>query len=210
MPIHYHYISEKKNLYRDLSFRGIAILIVAFSSLMIAPAVSYSQSNSTDEADYLSLGITEVELSSEDGSQWIEIYNPTNRTVSAGGIIIRPSDSEFPNYMISSANFMPGEYRVIELWDKQTREELDGGFVTNNSTITLWISNQEVDRTPPLTDNLEDSRTWQLDGDKWVFEEETPTRAIPEFSGLIMFLILLPIIFGIYFTNKMKTSNSSI
>lgn len=120
--------------------------------------------------------ITEVELSSANGTQWIEIHNPTATSFSTP-LLINQSNTD-KSILYSSVQFKPDEYNIIQIWN-----EKDGpGFQVEDAVLHVFVSDTvEVDATPPLTDNLRDSRTWQLNGTEWVFAEATPTRTIPEF-----------------------------
>lgn len=183
-----------------LSLLGFAILILTLSSLTIAPIASYSQTNS--EADYESLIITEVELSSTNGTQWIELYNPTATSFSTP-LLINQSNSD-KAMLFSSVMFQSNEYNVIQIWNGEDGE----GFQTEDGILHVFVSDTvEIDRTPPLSDNLMDSRTWQLNGTEWVFAEATPTRAIPEFSGFIfaMLALSIPIALTLYLKQIKKT-----
>jgi hypothetical protein len=133
--------------------------------------------------------ITEVELdppASGKLGQWIEILNPTNNTISAGGLRIVQPECPHPSFFLTSIELQPSEYRVIEVWEK---EYLGEGFPKENTTLSLWV-NKELFRTEALTDTFADSRTWQFDGAQWVFTEETPSKAIPEFPIILMALVL--------------------
>jgi len=70
-----------------------------------------------------------------------------------------------------------------------------------NQTISIydtWTGTPLYwDKTPPLTDTFSDSRTWQRNGtDYWVFEEQTPMRAIPEFSNTIIIFVTASAVIG--------------
>lgn len=141
--------------------------------------------------------ITEVELSSPDmegkRTVWIEIHNPINQTFHAT-ISIRPSGEEYPQYVADSVRFDSGEYIVLEIWDSSISEE----YPNENVELILYTVGDEVDRTPPLTDTLRDSQTWQLNGTEWGFEEATPMRAIPEFGAIAGVVIAIGMIAAIF------------
>ncbi|HEX7032911.1 MAG TPA: sialidase family protein [Nitrososphaera sp.] len=125
--------------------------------------------------------ITEVELSSANGTQWIEVYNPTDQGISIGAILINASaDKDFrvqydgSNY--SYAILPPKQYRIIAINDmaifnwSSTKQQM-AIYDTWTNPFTFW------DMTPELTDNERDRRTWQLvNGTGWVFVEATPER----------------------------------
>ena len=145
------------------------------------------------------LVITEVELSSADteGNRtvWVEIHNPTDQAFQSD-LMIRPLGGEYPDYTADSTNFNAGEYVVFELWNSSLPEE----FPNEGVALVLFSDGEEVDGTPSLTDASSDSRTWQLNGTKWEFAEETPTRVIPDFGPIATVVIAIGIVGSIFAT----------
>ncbi len=171
----------------------VLVLLANSAILMGMPMASYAQTDAS-EPNYAILKITEVELSSENGTQWIELNNPTNTSFSTP-LLINQSNTD-KSILYSSVQFQPDEYKVIQIWN----EEDGPGFQKENAVLHVFVSDTvEVDRTPRLTDNLSDSRTWQLNGTEWIFAEATPTRAIPEFSIMLPIVALsIPIAMTLY------------
>lgn len=131
--------------------------------------------------------ITEVELSSANGTQWIEVYNPTDREISLATMYVNSSDGKELQVLGGLGGLSPRHYKLVEL------QSADNSLWSNiNNTITIYPYdpnakvegvqvNPSWDRTPVLTDIHRDSKTWQLNGTKWEFIQETPMRTIPEF-----------------------------
>src|SRR5690606_21971730 len=81
----------------ELNFALTVILIVLVllansAILMGMPMASYAQTDAS-EPNYAILKITEVELSSENGTQWIELNNPTNTSFSTP-LLINQSNTD--------------------------------------------------------------------------------------------------------------------
>jgi len=134
------------------------------------------------------LVITEVELDSVNGSQWIEVYNPTDHQISTGAMLINGSNGapslQFDGSSYSYSYVKPNQYQVITL-DKSPP------WLDVNQTIAIYDTwtGQAVfwDKTPALTDTFNDTKTWQLADSstgKWAFAKETPMREVPEFGPL--------------------------
>ncbi|HEX7033719.1 MAG TPA: hypothetical protein VF172_12035 [Nitrososphaera sp.] len=146
-------------------------LLINMAPLQAAAQVGGSMSNAT--VSTTEIRITEVELSSPDGSQWFEVYNPTDEAFSTP-ILVNQSNSEF-HALFTSVTFQPREYKVIEFRDASSIANGEG-FSIENSELHIFASDSlEIDRTPRLSDTFADTRTWQLDrsDNKWVFAEST-------------------------------------
>lgn len=167
------------------------------SSVLVVPEFHYESSK------YLK--ITEVELDplpTDELGQWIEVHNPTNDIISSSIAVVQ-QDQEFPQFVTTFTSIEPDEYIVFEIWSKGAPK--DEGFLVENSVLILLGDGNEMDRTPPLTDTFSDSRTWQLNGTDWVFAEETPMRAIPEFPYFISFIFLVSMVATLLFTKTKKS-----
>lgn len=55
-----------------------------------------------------------------EGGQWIEIYNPTNHTVSFDIIVIMQQGKEFPQFSTPLNNIKSHEYKTFEIWPKDS------------------------------------------------------------------------------------------
>lgn len=121
--------------------------------------------------------ITEVELdpSEQDNiGQWIEVYNPTNSSISTTLGVSQP-ECNFPSFFLTSIELKSNEYMVIEIWGKDFGEP---GFPKKDTSLAI-SSNKELDRTPKLTDIHTDTRTWQRVDGEWVFWNNTPWGGVP-------------------------------
>jgi hypothetical protein len=194
---------------------NITIRILGIHNMPIAKLSDVRFSTLATSAFPEHLQITEVELDSFEGGQWIELHNPTDRPINASNLVLKQlagewatSFSQTPlavgfgkqNFTINSVALQPDEYRVFEISSEDDASE--ERFLTSRSLLSLVMNEREVSRTPELTDEDADSHTWQLEGKKWVFAEATPSRAIPEFPvnlmviaaiGLVGMLLLLRI-----------------
>ena len=141
--------------------------------------------------------ITEVELSSVNGTQWIEVHNPTDDQISLATMHINGSDGHELQITTGMSDLLPQNHVLIRL---QPDDSYPLWSNTNN-TITIYQNDPNLEasgiignvtlwgRTPQLTDTFIDKRTWQLNGTKWVFVEATPMTGIPEFSSSIAVVI---------------------
>jgi virginiamycin B lyase len=157
--------------------------------------------------------ITEVELSSANATQWIEVYNPTDHEISLLATMhITGSDGHKLQILAGFSSLPSHQYQVIGLSEPKGNPEwsaidntimiyqtdpdlVERGVISN---VTLW------DKTPALTDTFGNSTTWQLNGTEWVFEEATPMRAIPEFGTMALMFIIAAGFTGALTINRFK------
>lgn len=167
----------------------IPLMMIALS-LIIATIISIPKSVDAEELeivgtarmpDITRLIITEVELSSANGTQWIEVYNPTDQGISIGAILVNASADKDISLQYDGSSYSysilpPKQYRIFTINDmaifnwSSTKQQM-AIYDTWTNPFTFW------DRTPELTDNDKDHRAWQLvNGTEWVFIEATPDR----------------------------------
>ncbi len=188
----------------SINFPGslnITIRILGINNEPLAQALNVKFSTLATSGFPEHLQITEVELDSHEGDQWIELYNPTDRPINAPKVVLKqhggdwataffrtPLETDFgkENFTMNAGTLQPHEYRVFEISSEDDSSE--ERFLTSRSVLSLEINEREVSRTPELTDSKADSRTWQLEGKQWVFAEATPSRAIPEFPVALIIL----------------------
>lgn len=152
------------------------------------------------------LMITEVELSSKNGTQWVRVYNPTSYEIpldyvnivdSKSGLVF--ADSE------KNSTLKPGQNIVLPVIHPTT---ISSDLVSLNNSITIYpvyglmysppsnMPNMYWDMTPVLTDSSHDSKTWQYNGTEWVYTDKRVV--IPEFplaQIILVFSIASVIVF---------------
>lgn len=132
-------------------------------------------------------------LGNASAPQWFDVYNTQNKTIQLQYFDVRvPSTistgySEFgPYYAIPQIE--PHEKCTFAITPFGEPIALDQ---TNRTIIVSYDfeGKHYTTSTPKLTDVYNDSRTWQFDGNKWVFAEKN-TVAVPEFPFTIpVFLV---------------------
>ncbi|MDH7508549.1 MAG: lamin tail domain-containing protein [Methanomassiliicoccales archaeon] len=117
--------------------------------------------------------------STDFGREWIELYNPTDYTISLSGWRIETSHGVQKLDTIGDDQILPKSHKVIVL----TGQALDNGgerkFPLSECIVLLDSSGHRVDVTPWTTDFYNDDRTWQRaydGGDRWVFKSESCGR----------------------------------
>jgi beta-lactamase superfamily II metal-dependent hydrolase len=127
--------------------------------------------------------INEVEMNppgSDSGTEWIEIYNPTERAVSLASWAASYTGYGGGWAPLPAVTIQPGGYYRF-VYPKQHLENSRGEVIQLRNHL-----GQTVDATPPgLTDEADDLRTWQrvpdgMDTDSrtdWTFKNATPGAA---------------------------------
>ena len=150
-------------------FGLMAILLLGGT---ITPALSQSSPNSN------SVVINEVEIDPQNGSEFVELYNPTTQSIDVGGWSITPS-ANWKNYKIV-------ENTVIEPQSFASFTHSNYWFMDFGDTISLTNNFGElIDKTPLLIDKNNDGKTWQrstdgLDTDStsdWELKRMTPNSS---------------------------------
>ncbi len=160
------------------------------------------------------LVITQVELASTNGTQWVRIYNPNKVDIPLDTLYLAGSNGELKYFGPDSIDTLNAGDNVTVQLDYQKQRwsdvsnsisfqssypdiygnDLDTNY--NTSSPTIW------DKTPPLTDTYNDSRTWQFDGNKWLFTDKQ--IAIPEFPFAIPVLLLSIISLIVFYRMKFR------
>ncbi|MGH9878743.1 MAG: hypothetical protein ACRD5H_14000, partial [Nitrososphaerales archaeon] len=163
---------------------SITIRILGINNMPLAEATSVKFSTLATTGFPEHLEITEVELNSDEGGQWVELHNPTDRAINASKLVLKQlagewatAMSETPlatgfgkqNFTMNSVVLQPDEYKVFEISSEDNSSE--ERFLTTGSVLSLVMNEREVSRTPELADNDADSYTWQLEEKRWVFAE---------------------------------------
>ena len=121
--------------------------------------------------------INEVEANpdgSDDGNEWLELYNPGPDDVDIGGWTVTSAGGSVVS--ISSGTTVPaGGFFVVT----------SDGYWLRNSEETVVLRDEtgaEVDRTPALDDDGDDDYSWSRypdGGDEWVYIVASPGSAVP-------------------------------
>lgn len=115
--------------------------------------------------------------------QWFDVYNTQNETIQLQYFDVKiPSTSgsyseDGPHYTIPAIG--PHEKCTFFFFPVDEPISLD----PTNKTILIsydYEGKHYVSSTPQLTDLDNDGRTWQYDGNKWIFAEQN-TVSVPEF-----------------------------
>ena len=176
-------------------------------SFTLYPDLGLQSSNATKYLD-----ITQVELNSENGTQWVRIYNPNLAGIPLDFLHLSGSNGE-SKYFDHNSTLEPRQDMVVQLnrlqpsWsnvnniisiDSSYPDIYGNNLDTNalNDSPTTWT------QTPSLTDSYNDSQTWQYDGTQWIFTDKQV--AVPEFPFAIP--ILFASMMSILIFYRMKLS----
>ena len=122
--------------------------------------------------------INEVELNppgSDEGFEWVELYNPTPDDVDIGGWTLSTTHGVTVSLRIPETAKISGYGYYVVSYGGQWLDNED------ESVILKDAKGREIDRTPLLKDTFNDGRSWQrypngLDMDSvddWIFKEST-------------------------------------
>lgn len=155
-------------------------------------------------------GTAMKDTSHESGEQWVSLYNRLDKPITVSHFEIFPykdwqSTYEGPKLPFHVAN-PPSITPYLVLGSHQS---CTYGFFAIDEPMSLDTTNtiltavyqyngtQYQSQTPQLTDNYNDSKTWQFDGNTWTFAEQD-TVSIPEFP-LAIPVMLVGIVSAIVF-----------
>ncbi|MGI0006668.1 MAG: hypothetical protein ACREAR_01580 [Nitrosotalea sp.] len=165
--------------------------------------VKYNLTNScTIASGFYTNGTAIKDISNEFGEQWVNLYNNLNKSIIVSHFKIfsyKDWKTDYygpilPYKIVNPPSISP--YLVMG-----PHQNCTYGFFAINEPMTINVKNttltivylyngtQYESATPSLTDNYNDSKTWQFDGNKWIFAEQN-TVTIPEFYFVMpVFLI---------------------
>lgn len=141
-------------------------------------------------------------LGNASAPQWFDVYNTQDKPIQ-----LQYFDVRIPSTASSGVTEAGPYYSipVIEPYEKCTftfspiNEAVD--LDPTNRTIIVsydYDGKHYTTTTPKLTDIYNDIRTWQFDGNKWVFAEQN-TVEVPEFGTLAIPVLLIGVVSVIAF-----------
>ncbi|MDC8451614.1 MAG: hypothetical protein LV477_01745 [Candidatus Nitrosotalea sp.] len=138
------------------------------------------------------------------GTQWIQIYNQMNSTVHLThfGVTRIPDDvlhiqSMPPQYAgadyAGSTNFTMSPHQICSFGFIAGPIGSALEFPLNDTSLAIAYDQDGVHHmaaTPFLADSYNDTKTWQYDGNNWVFDEQNTVK-VPEFGILAIPVFLI-------------------
>ena len=113
---------------------------------------------------------------SDNGTEWVELYNATARTIDLRGYVLVPESNESKAFVITGMSIGPLEKKVV-MFQKQSLNNSKSG-THNGESISLYSpEGEKIDSTPWKKDSYNDDRTWQRKADgstSWIFAKGTP------------------------------------
>ena len=113
---------------------------------------------------------------SDNGTEWVELYNATASTINLSGYILVPESNESKAFVITGTSIGPFEKKVI-MFEKQSLNNSKSGKHSGESISLYSPDGKKVDSTPWKKDTYNDDRTWQRKADgsnSWAFMKGTP------------------------------------
>lgn len=154
------------------SLFGVPLLSASPSNPSVAPFLDRPVVAAANQSREQDIRINEVELNPpSSGSPWVELYNPTSRTVSLANYTMQTINSTL--LFAQSPSLAPGGFYVQFIPRNQVSNIADMMRLSNSSGAI-------VSKTPLLIDRFHDARTWQAvpDGsDEWEFANQTMGRS---------------------------------
>ncbi|MCX6748565.1 MAG: Ig-like domain-containing protein, partial [Candidatus Pacearchaeota archaeon] len=120
--------------------------------------------NGCGKASYVNINEVEFDNLGTDINEFVELYNPTNETITLTGWRIQDSRGRID--IISHGSIDAYGYFVFS----ESLSTLD--FLNNDSIRIYDLNGSLIDETPFLLDNADDDRTWQREpdaGEQWRF-----------------------------------------
>lgn len=149
---------------------GILILVLTLQNN------AYSQTSPI--ADHVVINEVDIDPMGDDSSmpmQWVELYNPTSYPVSIGGWSIGATTGLKNSFTISSGTVLQSQQFLVYTYGPKWFPHVGAVVQLRSANGTI------IDQTPPLTDQQDDSNSWQriYDGyntnstSDWVFKMAT-------------------------------------
>ena len=115
-------------------------------------------------------------IGSDDGAEWVELYNATASEINLSGYMLVPESNESKAFVITGTSISPLEKKVI-MFEKQSLNNSKSGKHSGESISLYSPDGEKVDTTPWKKDTYNDDRTWQRKADgsnTWIFAKGTP------------------------------------
>ena len=134
---------------------GIA-LILLFTGIALATSTTLSA-----PSNVIIHAFDQNPAGSDEGNEWVTLYNPSNKSVEIGNWTLETADGERET-IPEGTTLYPGAYYVYT----PPYQWLDN----SDEAITLCDSKREVvGRTPVVSDNENDNRYWMRNNSEWTF-----------------------------------------
>ena len=148
------------HLKSPLLFGLMAIILLAGT---VTPVLSQSS------PDSISIVINEVEINPANGSEFVELYNPTSQSIDISGWTITPSASWKQYEIVQNTEIEPDSFMAFT--------HHSSWFKDFGDTVSLSNSSGElIDQTPLLADQDNDANTWQRNTDGLDTDSESDWR----------------------------------
>jgi hypothetical protein len=146
-------------------------------------------------------------LGASNAPQWFDVYNTQNKTIQ-----LQYFDVRVPSHGGGSYNEDGPYYTIPSIGP---HEKCTYGFFPVDEAISLDPTNKTIaisydyegkhytTSTPSFTDLYNDTRTWQFDGNKWIFAEQN-TVTVPEFPFAIPVLLTSIILLVVFYRMKFR------
>lgn len=156
------------------------------------------------------------DISHEFGEQWVSLYNRLDKPVTVSHFEIFPYENwqttyegpKLPYHVANPPSISPylvlGPHQSCKYGFYAIDEPMS--LNTKNTTLTAvyqYDGTQYQSQTPHLTDNDNDSKTWQFDGNTWTFADQD-TVVVPEFPFASMILLASFVSVIIFYSVKFR------
>ena len=133
------------------------LLIGIALTLLLGIAIA----TSSPSLDVAIIAFDQNPAGSDEGNEWVTLYNPSNQSVDIGNWVLETADGERET-MPEGTILYPFAYYLYT----PPYQWLDN----TNEAITLRdTKGEEVDVTPVVSDNENDNRYWMRNNSEWIF-----------------------------------------
>lgn len=124
-----------------------------FYLLLLINLGCFGQSNSIRFNEVVTSNTTGISDRNGDRWDWVELYNPTDRTIKLKGYAISDDKEEIEKFVLPNCRIKANGFLVIYCSKSKGRKELHANFKLKASGEWLWLSNQDgeiIDSVPAL------------------------------------------------------------